>query len=77
MAEATDKPQRIEIGFSGGQVIAVRLKPEAALALRGALDSGDGWHDIATEDGEVAIDLSEVVFVRGESGEHRVGFTSA
>jgi hypothetical protein len=66
---------RVEIGFSSGQVVAVRLSDEKAKDLRKALDGADGWFDLETEDGEVALDLREVVFVRGAPGEHRIGFT--
>jgi hypothetical protein len=66
---------RVEIGFSGGQVVAVRLSDERIKDLRKALDKSDGWFDLETEDGEVALDLREVVFVRGAPGEHRIGFT--
>jgi hypothetical protein len=66
---------RVEIGFSGGQVVAVRISDEKLKDLRKALDRADGWSDIETEDGTVALDLREVVFVRGAPGEHRIGFT--
>jgi hypothetical protein len=66
---------RVEIGFSGGQVVAVRLSDDKVTDLRKALDKADGWFDLQTEDGEVALDLREVVFVRGAPGEHRIGFT--
>ncbi|HEY7151165.1 MAG TPA: hypothetical protein VH391_05755 [Solirubrobacterales bacterium] len=66
---------RVEIGFSGGQVVAVRLSDERVKDLRKALDGANGWFDLETEDGEVALDLREVVFVRGAPGEHRIGFT--
>jgi hypothetical protein len=66
---------RVEIGFSGGQVVAVRLTDDKATDLRKALDKVDGWFDLETEDGEVALDLREVVFVRGAPGEHRIGFS--
>jgi hypothetical protein len=66
---------RVEIGFSGGQVVAVRLNDERVKDLRKALDGANGWFDLETEDGEVALDLREVVFVRGAPGEHRIGFT--
>jgi hypothetical protein len=66
---------RVEIGFSGGQVVALRLSVDKATDLRKALDKADGWFDLETEDGEVALDLREVVFVRGAPGEHRIGFT--
>ena len=66
---------RVEIGFSGGQVVAVRISDEKLRDLRKALDKADGWSDLETEDGTVALDLREVVFVRGAQGEHRIGFT--
>ena len=66
---------RIEIGFAGGQVIAVRLDEAKFKELRKSLDKADGWSDIETEDGSIALDLSQVVFVRGAPGEHRIGFS--
>jgi hypothetical protein len=66
---------RVEIGFSGGQVVAVRMNEEKVRDLRKALDKADGWSDVETEDGTVALDLREVVFVRGAPGEHRIGFS--
>jgi hypothetical protein len=66
---------RVEIGFSGGQVVAVRMSDEKVTDLRKALDKANGWTDIETEDGTVMLDLREVVFVRGAPGEHRIGFT--
>ena len=76
MAEKQSKPERVEIGFGGGQVIATRLDQKQIAALRKAVEKGQGWYDLATEDGDVALDLSEVVFMRGAAGEHRIGFSS-
>jgi hypothetical protein len=67
---------RIEIGFAGGQVVAVRLDEEKFKELRKSLDKANGWADVETEDGLIALDLRQVVFVRGAPGEHRIGFTS-
>ena len=66
---------RIEIGFAGGQVVAVRLDESKFKDLRKSLDKADGWADIETEDGTIALDLRQVVFVRGAPGEHRIGFS--
>jgi hypothetical protein len=66
---------RIEIGFAGGQVVAVRLGEDKLKDLRKQLDKAEGWTDIETEDGAIALDLRQVVFVRGAPGEHRIGFT--
>jgi hypothetical protein len=65
--------QRISIGFHGGQVLALRVADKALDALRKALEKGD-WHDIEAEDGNVRVNLSQVVYLRTERDEHRVGF---
>ena len=70
---AEDKPQKVNIGFDGGQVLSARVKPDELAKLRGAL-GGDGWHDLEGEDGTVAISLSSVVYVIVAHEEHRVGF---
>jgi hypothetical protein len=75
MAEKQSKPERVEIGFNGGQVVAIRLDAKQLTDLRKKVEAGDGWHDLAAEDGDVALDLSQVVFVRGAAGEHRIGFS--
>jgi hypothetical protein len=63
----------VSVGFHGGQVVALRVADEQLLALQGAL-GGSGWHEVATEDGRVRLDLGQVVYVRVEDDEHRVGF---
>jgi hypothetical protein len=70
---ASDRPQRISIGFQGGQVLTARVPPDELKKLRRALDSG-GWHELQTEDGTVALNLAQVVYVNVDSDEHTVGF---
>jgi hypothetical protein len=70
---ADEKPQKISIGFLGGQMLAARVAPDELAKLRNAL-GGSGWHDVTAEDGTVAIDLSKVVYVLVDHEEHRVGF---
>jgi hypothetical protein len=72
MAEPA-RPQRITIGFIGGQTLAARVAPDQLTKLRNALGS-DGWHDLTAEDGTVALDLAKVAYVIVEHEEHRVGF---
>ena len=50
--------RRIEIGFDGGQVLAVRVSPAALDELRGAL-GGDGWHRLVTDEAEVDVSLRQ------------------
>jgi hypothetical protein len=68
--------KRIDVGFSGGQVLALRTTKEAYDGLVGALDveGGERWHKLETEDSEVMIDLPQVVYVRRDTEEHKVGF---
>jgi hypothetical protein len=71
-----EPPRRIDIGFQGGQVLPVRVSQEAHDAFKKALtDSGsDRWFELETQDSDVHIDLSQVVYVRLDTEEHRVGF---
>jgi len=66
--------QKVEIGFEGGQVVAVRLGEDELEDLRKQVEKG-GWHDIRTEDGTLSVYVGKVAFLRIDSGEHRVGFS--
>ena len=67
--------RRGAIGFQGGQVLSIRV-PEAELEkLRKALREGkERWHEVEASDGAVLVDLGQVVYLRVDSDEHRVGF---
>lgn len=65
--------QRVTIGFTGTQVLGVRLEEGALDELLQALKKGD-WHDVTVDDGTIRMNLSEVVYVRTNLDEHRVGF---
>jgi len=71
-----DTPRRIDIGFQGGQSLPVRVAQEVFDGLRSALaDSGsDRWFELKTQDSDVYVDLSQVVYVRLDTEDHRVGF---
>jgi hypothetical protein len=66
--------QKVEIGFEGGQVVAVRLDEDELKDLRKQIEKG-GWHDVKTEDGVLSVYVGKVAFLRIDSGEHRVGFS--
>ena len=67
--------RRGAIGFQGGQVLSIRL-PEAELEkLRSVLREGrERWHEVEATDGAVLVDLGQVVYLRVDSDEHRIGF---
>ena len=71
-----DTPRRIDIGFQGGQVLSVRVTQEVHDGFRKALsDSGsDHWFELRTQDSDVHIDLSQVVYVLLDTEDQRVGF---
>jgi hypothetical protein len=68
--------QRISIGLEGHQSLDLRVTDEVYQELRDALEgTGDkGWHLVKTQDSEVVVDLSKVVYLSLASQEHRVGF---
>ena len=68
--------RRVDIGFQGGQVLAVRVARDAYEDLRKTLEDGkaERWFALPTQDSEVALDLSQVVYLRLDTEEHRVGF---
>jgi hypothetical protein len=65
--------RRISIGFQGGQVLALRVGEEELKGLYKALGDG-GWHELQSDDGPVRVYLGQVVYVRAEDEDSRVGF---
>jgi hypothetical protein len=65
--------RHISVGFQGGQVLVLRVTDEQLKALNKALGR-EGWHEVESEEGPVRLDLAQVVYVRAESEELRVGF---
>lgn len=65
--------RRVSVGFQGGQVLSLRVTDEQLQTLYRALGDG-GWHELETEDGPVRIYLGQVVYVRLDEGDQRVGF---
>jgi len=66
--------ERVSIGFSGGQVVEVRIDDGKLRDLRKALENGDGWLDLDAEEGMVSIDLGQVVFIRSATTPQKIGF---
>jgi hypothetical protein len=66
--------ERVSIGFSGGQVVEVRIDDGKLKDLRKALEKKEGWLDLDAEEGMVSIDLSQVVFLRSATTPQKIGF---
>jgi hypothetical protein len=70
-----DLNRRIVIGFQHGSSLPLRIPEEGLTRLRQALQDGrERWHEVDDADGAVLLDLGQVVYLRVESGDHRVGF---
>jgi len=65
--------QRVTIGFNGSQLLAVRLEESDLNDLLQALGT-DEWHDLTVDDGTIRLNLGEVIYVRTNLDEHKVGF---
>jgi N-glycosylase/DNA lyase len=65
--------QRISIGFQASPPLDLRVSDHELAKLTEALGT-DGWHELAAEDGIVRLNLSQVLWLRTVSEEHRVGF---
>lgn len=67
--------RRVSVGFQGGQVLTLRVTEEQLQELyRGLGESG--WHELETEEGPVRLSLGQVVYVRIEDSDLRVGFSA-
>lgn len=67
--------RRTALGFQGGQVLSLRLPEDVLTSLREALKEGkDRWREVEASDGAVLVDIGQVVYLRVESDEHRIGF---
>jgi hypothetical protein len=75
MSEARTVARRGAIGFQGGQVLSIRLPDSELEKLRNVLREGrERWHEVEATDGAVLVDLGQVVYLRVDSDEHRIGF---
>ena len=70
-----DPTRKAAIGFAGGQVLSLRLSESQLTELRTTLREGrERWHEVEAADGAVLVDVGQVVYLRVESDEHRIGF---
>ena len=72
---STNAARRTAVGFQGGQVLSLRLPEEVLVKLRETLKEGrERWVEVEASDGAVLVDVGQVVYLRVESDEHRIGF---
>ena len=67
--------RRTAVGFQGGQVLSLRLSDDVLSSLRDTMKEGrERWMEVEAADGAVLVDIGQVVYLRVESDEHRIGF---
>ncbi len=69
-----DQRVKVDIGFTGGQVLALRIDRANFDELRKAVEGEKRFYDLDAGDSNVTLDLSQVVYLRVETEDHRVGF---
>jgi hypothetical protein len=69
-----DERVKVDIGFTGGQVLALRIERVHFDGLRQAVEGEKRFYDLDAGDSNVTLDLSQVVYLRVETEDHRVGF---
>ena len=70
----TETRAKVDIGFTGGQVLALRLEEAVFSDLRKAVEGDTRFYDVDAGESTVTLDLSQVVYLRVETEDHRVGF---
>ncbi len=67
--------RRTAVGFHGGQVLSLRLSEAALASLSDTLKAGkERWVEVEASDGAVLVDVGQVVYLRVESDDQRIGF---
>ena len=67
--------RRTAVGFQGGQVLSLRLSEDILNSFRDTLKQGkERWLEVEASDGAVLVDIGQVVYLRVESDEQRIGF---
>jgi hypothetical protein len=75
MAEnGSGKFRRVDIGFQAGPVLSLRLQEPDYKSLHEALGGPERWHEVASEEATVTLDLAQVIYVRLDTESGRVGF---
>ncbi len=69
-----DERAKVDIGFTGGQVLSLRFEKGEFDNLRQAIEGETRFYDVDAGDSTVTLDLSQVVYLRVETEDHRVGF---
>lgn len=71
----SDRPKRIALGFHAGGALSLRVSAEALAELQRMLTANETvFREVETADGPVLVNLGQVIYLRVESDEQRIGF---
>ncbi|HYH61192.1 MAG TPA: hypothetical protein VD766_04950 [Solirubrobacterales bacterium] len=70
-----DEQMKVDIGLGIGQVVSVKLSDDELSELRKSVEDGQGWHDLKTQEGSVALNLATVVYIRVADPARGIGFS--
>lgn len=69
----SDSIKRVSIGFHASPPLSVKLSEKALKDLLKAVEKGE-WFEADAEDAAITMNTAQVLFVRVEKDEQRVGF---
>jgi hypothetical protein len=71
----SDRPKRIALGFHAGGALSLRINEQQLTELQRMLTNNETvFREIETADGPVLVNLGQVIYLRVESDEQRIGF---
>ena len=71
----SDRPKRIALGFHAGGALSLRVNEGPLAELQRALTNNETvFREVETADGPVLVNLGQVIYLRVESDEQRIGF---
>jgi hypothetical protein len=73
-SNSSEKPVKVNIGFHGGQTLAIRVPPAELTQLREKLGREGGWYELTAEAGVAVIDLTRIDYVLVDTDSSRIGF---
>lgn len=65
--------QHVTLGLQLTAPLPVKIQQEDLDRLLEALPAA-GWHDLPTEDGNIRLNLANVIYVKTDKDEQRIGF---
>lgn len=66
--------QRVTLGLQFTAPVSIKIDDADLDALLGALSTGE-WYDVKVDDGTLRVNLSQIIYVKTDRDEPRIGFS--